>query len=72
MDCECLAGCPFFHDRMSRMPSMSDLWKQNYCQGDSLHCARHIVFASLGKESVPPDLYPNEVDRARSIVSGRR
>ena len=39
-DCECLAGCPFFHDKMESKPAMAELYKKEYCKGDSTECAR--------------------------------
>lgn len=69
-DCECLPKCAFFHDRMKHMPAMSEVWKLNYCQGDSSRCARHVVFLELGKEGVPADLFPNELERAGGVLQG--
>ena len=43
-DCECLATCPFFNDKMAEMPAMAEMYKRNYCRGDSCTCARHMVF----------------------------
>ena len=69
-ECECIAGCPFFNDKMADMPGTASLFKKNYCSegGDFEHCARHIVFKALGKPSVPADLFPNQVDRAMSLI----
>lgn len=70
-DCECLPKCPFFHDKMSAMPVMADLYKKNYCQGDNSTCARYEVFRALGPGSVPGDLYPNQMDRAKAFLERR-
>jgi hypothetical protein len=67
-DCECLPGCPFFNDKMKNMPGTAAMFKNKYCQGSSLDCARHIVFKTLGKSAVPGDLFPNQVERAQSLV----
>jgi hypothetical protein len=69
-ECECLAGCLFFNDKMKDMQGVSALYKRRYCLSDSSQCARHMVFERLGKPSVPADLYPNNIDRAISIMSG--
>lgn len=69
MDCECLAGCPFFNDKMASKPSLANLMKKQYCHDDFNSCARHQVFLVLGKEAVPKDLYPNQTDKAREILS---
>lgn len=68
-DCECLAGCPFFNDRMEDMPSMAHIFKNRYCHGDNFSCARYMVFKELGKENVPVDLFPNQQDRAQDIIA---
>ena len=68
-DCECLEGCPFFNDKMDKMPTMANIYKKQYCQGNFDSCARHMVFTKLGKSAVPGDLYPNEAARAVSITS---
>lgn len=60
--CECLSNCPFFQDRMSNMPSMSNLLKKKFCEGDNTFCARYIVFKAKGNEAVPDDLFPTQVE----------
>jgi len=67
--CPLIQNCAFFNDKMSHMPSMSDIYKARYCKGDNLACARHRVFASLGRENVPGDLFPNEQDRAAALTA---
>ncbi len=72
MDCLCLEKCPFFNDRMKNMPSMSEVLKQQFCKGDQSACARYMVFEALGREAVPPNLFPDETDRARAILDAAR
>jgi len=67
-DCECLPGCPFFNDRMKEKPATAEIYKKNYCLGDSTDCARHQVKVAIGKENVPGDLYPTQVDRVKRII----
>jgi hypothetical protein len=71
-DCECLAGCPFFHDKMENMPSMAQMLKDKYCHGDWAACARHQIFTEFGRESVPTDLFPNQQDIAATVLAGLR
>jgi len=68
-DCKCLPGCLFFNNKMKEMPGIADMMKKKYCKGDNLKCARYMVFSSKGKDAVPEDLYPNMVDRAKSIIA---
>ena len=65
--CVCLEKCPFFNDKMANMPAMADLYKKNYCNGDSTHCARFMIFKVKGKDAVPADLFPNNVEKAQYI-----
>ena len=62
-DCECLPTCPFFNDQMADMPSMSEIIK---------HCARHMVFRTLGRPAIPKDLYPSQVERAEELIDASR
>ena len=52
------------------MPSAANSLKKRFCRGDNANCARHMVLAALGRERVPPDLSPNQQDRARAIIGG--
>jgi len=71
-DCECLPNCAFFYDKMENMPSMSNILKQRYCQGDWAMCARHQVFEALGREFVPSDLFPNQAERVAGVIAAGR
>ena len=68
-DCECLAACPFFNEKMENMPSMVHIYKDRYCHGDNLSCARFQVFKALGREAVPKDLFPNQGERAQDVIA---
>ena len=68
-ECELLAGCIFFNDKMSNMPAMASIFKDKYCKDDNAECARYMVFKALGKEKVPPNLFPNMKDKAKEVIS---
>lgn len=68
-ECECLATCPFFHDKMANKPATSQLMKRQYCLGDNTNCARHTVFRTVGGQFVPADLYPGQLDRVKDIIA---
>ena len=69
VECECLARCPFFNDKMANMPATTEMYKRKYCRGDNSQCGRYVVFKALGRERVPTDLYPHELERAQQLAS---
>ncbi|MRS12585.1 MAG: hypothetical protein EG823_05890 [Actinobacteria bacterium] len=72
MDCRCLPDCPFFNDRMQNMPSFAGVLKQRFCHDDWASCARCMIATELGREAVPPDLFPDERERAQGILDSAR
>jgi len=68
-DCELLASCIFFNDKMANYPTTAQFLKNVYCKGDNFACARYVVFKALGRERVPMDLFPHNIDRARELVA---
>ena len=68
-DCEKLQVCPFFTGHMAQMPAVASLMKASYCLGDKMRCARYMV--SVAGVAVPADLLPNDVERARQLLSQR-
>ncbi|MCK4790302.1 MAG: hypothetical protein KAV87_41580 [Desulfobacteraceae bacterium] len=67
-DCEYLAGCPFFNDNMTNMPTTADRLKRKYCKEDNSTCARYVIATKLGKPKVPRDLFPNDEKRTKVIL----
>ncbi|GAB6037333.1 hypothetical protein JCM15519_18920 [Fundidesulfovibrio butyratiphilus] len=67
-DCELLARCLFFNDKMANKPGTADMMKKKYCRGNNAECARYVVCKALGRERVPGDLFPIQMDRARELV----
>lgn len=51
------------------MPGAAKLMKNHLCRGNKLECARYMVYQKLGRPKVPPDLFPNDVERAKLILS---
>ncbi len=70
-ECELFDRCKFFIERMGDMPATSVLLKERYCRGAHALCARFMVFRSLGKEHVPPNLTPSDMTRAKSLIGTR-
>jgi hypothetical protein len=67
-ECKSLSTCPFFNDKMADMPSVAIVLKKRYCLGNNALCARFMVSSAIGKEKVPLDLFPEEVDRAEELI----
>ena len=68
-DCECLENCPYFEgDLHKEISVIQELRVQKYCKGDNSTCARYMVFKALGKEHVPRNLLPTDVDGAKKII----
>ena len=68
-ECEVLSACIFFNDKMANMPGTAAGYKRQFCRGDNAKCARYMVLKTLGKPKVPADLFPNQLDRARTIIA---
>jgi len=69
MECERLAKCPFYQNKMPIESGLGSLYRKKYCEGDKTKCARYLVVTKLGAEYVPDDLYPNMDKRAEEIVA---
>ncbi len=68
-ECKYITGCPFFNNKMTNMPKTANLFKERYCKGNNTKCARLMVAKNLGKEKVPLDLYPNQIERAINLIN---
>ncbi|NWF75336.1 MAG: hypothetical protein HXY53_01955 [Nitrospirae bacterium] len=68
-DCECLKNCPFFNDKMANMPATAQMYKKRYCLDNNSECARYIVFKTLGRDKVPIDLFPNDLKKAKNLIT---
>jgi hypothetical protein len=72
IDCEMLPSCPFFNETLPNMPAMAEYLKTLYCRIDFNKCARYMVRQALGKEKVPIDLFPDELERAKRLIAMAR
>ena len=69
MECERLANCSFYQNKMPIESGLGSLYRKKYCEGDKTRCARYLVVTKLGPEYVPDDLYPNMDKRAEEILA---
>lgn len=66
--CNRIATCPFFNEKLPVMPLVKNMLKNDYCRSNSSICARHILSETLGDSHVPEDLFPNRYDKAEDIM----
>ncbi len=66
--CEKLEKCPFYQGKMNAESGLGSIYKKKYCEGDKTTCARYMVSTQVGPEFVDNHLYPNMIDRAKSII----
>lgn len=70
-ECEYISGCPFFNDNMANISDEIEEMKAQYCRSNNLNCARYMVVNALGKEMMPPELYPHEKIKAYELIAER-
>lgn len=71
VECELLSSCIFLNDKMADMPTTAEIMKNRLCRGNKLECARYMVSQQLGRAKVPLDLYPNDIEGAKLIISSK-
>lgn len=67
--CEFIEKCPFFLGKLAEKPGQIEELKNKYCENNNLNCARYMIAQSVGKELMPPDLYPDEKTVAYEIIA---
>ena len=66
--CEYLDDCLFYNKKMPCDASLETIYRKHYCKGDFASCARFIVRKVLNKPLLLTDLYPNQQERAKTLV----
>ena len=66
--CELIDTCPFYKGQLKGDEEQIRLMKAKYCQKNNLNCARYMVFITLGRESMPDELFPHQKDRAYTVI----
>ena len=56
-ECELLAACIFFNDKMANYPAAAEHLKRKHCLSDPDSCARMMIVKALGRPHVPADLF---------------
>ena len=67
VDCELIETCPFFNN--SDVDSKAvEMLKEAYCRGNQENCSLYMIVRAVGREFVPPALYPNQTHQVPSII----
>lgn len=70
-DCTYADKCNFYNKSISSMPGNADELIAEYCEGNSLRCARAMVYNALGEGKASDDLFPdNKVGAYEKIAEG--
>ncbi|MBN1671381.1 MAG: hypothetical protein JXR37_10125 [Kiritimatiellae bacterium] len=67
--CEFFATCRFANGGLPCDAALGAVYRKHYCEGDYPQCARYLVYSQLGRETLIPELYPNQHDQARKILA---
>lgn len=68
-ECVFLKTCPVYGEYLNNS-KLAKVMQESYCMQASVEkiCASLIIKALLGKEKVPIDLFPNDIEEARKII----
>ena len=70
--CELLATCIFFNDKMANYPAAAEHLKKKMCLADPDSCARMMIVKAVGRPHVPADLFPNHHSRAEKLIAEKK
>lgn len=66
--CELLKTCAFFVHEV-KSAALAEQFKKKFCKENKEACARYMIAKAAGLDKIPPDLYPNEFDKALDIIN---
>jgi hypothetical protein len=68
--CEHVGICRFYSKSLPEMPGNSEELIAEYCHGNSLRCARSMIYISMTADSVPDTLMPGDKADAYIVLAG--
>ena len=66
--CEHAGTCPFYQKTLPSMPPDADSLTKDFCEGNSLHCARSMAYDA--GVAAPDDLMPADKAAAYVLIAG--
>jgi len=69
LECEFLSSCPFFKNIKKEEIKKKEFYKNKFCLGGyNTSCARYILRIHKGKDYVPEDLAPDQIEKVNRII----
>jgi hypothetical protein len=66
--CSKLETCAFYQTAFDEENVFANRLKQIYCLDREDLCIRDVISELIGKEYVPDDLYPNDIEKGKDIL----
>jgi hypothetical protein len=68
MNCELLACCQFFNNKMKDLPKSAEYIKDKVCRGEYEGCGRYRIFKDYGEQHVPFYLQPDDTEEVNKVI----
>jgi len=68
MACDLIQCCKLFKDSMEGFPKATEYIKLKLCHGNHEICNRYIIYKNYGKENIPAELNPFDVEDVQKIM----
>ncbi len=66
--CTHTVTCPFFSAAVGYSPGLFEAMRDRYCLGDNSDCARFLAIEAVGRDRVPDELLPSDVDALERLM----
>lgn len=61
--------CEFIETCVFAVNNADSALRETYCNSNSLHCARFMVYQALGVDKAPDDLMPDDKTSAYTLLA---
>jgi hypothetical protein len=68
LQCECITDCALYSDALVTMPGIARVFRDKYCAGNQVGCARYQAYQEFGLGNIPADLYPHEHCKLKELT----
>ncbi len=67
--CKHIGHCELARDETGYSPEFARIIRTRWCRASYTDCARYHVARALGREAVPVDFFPSEMERVASFIA---